>query len=107
MLDEVTLVHRNGSTRRVPVIRTDLGAHPPVIEIRFGFAGVFIANLTHGWLDSGDWRISEGDLDTLRALALDAGHVIWSMPRSPGRPRKPRAPAAVPAKQTRFDGGGW
>jgi hypothetical protein len=97
----VEIIHRNGTVRQVECEGLEL-SKSPVANIRFGYAGLYQANLTHGWLESpaSDWRLSDSDLERLRADADAAGKKVWPMPRSPGRPRQPKAPPRVHPKQT-------
>ena len=104
---EVSIVHRGGTTKVVTVVGFD-DAKRPIVALRFPMAGLYRANLNHGWLEapSGDWRIADADLEGLRAWANETEHWISIVPRSSGRPVQPKRPAPVSRKQTTFTGGG-
>ena len=104
---EVAIVHRGGTVKRVTVTGFD-DAKRPIVGLRFPMAGVYRANLNHGWLEAPctDWRIEETDLQRLRAWANEKEHWVTVIPRSPGRPVSAKRAPLVSAKQTKFMGGG-
>jgi len=104
---EVSIVHRGGTAKRVTVVGFD-DAKRPIVALRFPMAGVYRANLNHGWLEApcADWRVDDDDLEQLRAWANEKEHWVHVVPRSTGRRVGPKKGAKVPKKQIGFEGGG-
>lgn len=103
----VIIVHRGGSSRVVRVTGFD-DSKRPIVGLHFPMAGVYRANLNHGWLEApcADWRITDSDLEKLRVWANESEHWVTVMPRSTGRPVEPKRGAKVSPKQAKFMGGG-
>jgi len=100
----VTIIHIGGTTK----LCTFDGFDPPRPWVRLRYpngGGLWAFALAHGGIEAKrgtlpEWRISDEDLTTLRALARDGGISFRSVPfaraqqQRPGKPRKP-----VPQKQ--------
>jgi hypothetical protein len=103
----VSIVHRGGTTKSVTVVGFD-DSKRPLVALRFPMAGVYRANLNHGWLEAPctDWRVADADLERLRAWANQTERWVHVVPRSSGRPSAPKRPQKTHPKQAKFMGGG-
>ena len=104
---EVSIVRRGGTAKVVTVVGFD-DAKRPIVALRFPMAGLYRANLNHGWLEapSGDWRIADADLERLRAWANETEHWVSIVPRSSGRPVQPKRARSCEPQANDLHGGG-
>src|SRR5687767_11105347 len=104
---EVVIVRRGGSQKRVTLVGFD-DPKRPIVSLRFPLAGLYRANLNHGWLEApaSDWRIADNQLEELRTWANQNEHWVSPVGRSPGRRVAPKTAPKVSPKQTGFEGGG-
>lgn len=92
----IVLVHRGGAKRTASWagwVGLNKGTNRASCWLRLGaMAGSASFSLGHGWgaKPVDDWRISRESLAALRAWALENGREIHAVPRSTGRPRRPR-----------------